>query len=63
MFFKFIIINLIIKLKSFIIIVNVKVLNNILNSVFCINISIDITTVNINKGFFFKQSFFIWIYK
>ena len=59
MFSKSIIINLIIKLKLFIIIINVKTLNNTLDSVFCINININITAVNINKGFFFKQLFFI----
>ena len=48
-----------IKLKSFIIIVNVKALNNTLSSVFYINIDINITAININKGFFFKQLFFI----
>ena len=54
MFFKFIAIDLIIKLKLFIIIVNVKTLNNILSSVFCINIDVNITVININKDFFFK---------
>ena len=54
MFFKFIIIDLIIKLKLFIITVNVKALNNILSSVFCIDIDINVTVVNINKSFFFK---------
>ena len=59
MFSKSVTVNLIIKLKSFIIIISVKALNNILNSVFYINISVNVTAVNINKGFFFKQSFFI----
>ena len=59
MFFRFIIIDLTIKLKLFIIIINVKALNNILNSVFYINININITAVDINKDFFFKQSSFI----
>ena len=59
MFFKSVIINLIIKLKSFIVIVNVKTLNNILSLIFCINISINVIIININKGFFFKQLFFI----
>ena len=54
MFFKSIIIDLIIKLKSFIIIINVKALNNILNSVFYINIDVNVTAVNINKSFFLK---------
>ena len=59
MFSKFITVNLMIKLKSFIIIINVKALNNILNSVFYINISVNVIAININKSFFFKQSFFI----
>ena len=59
MFFKSIIIDLIIKLKLFIITVDVKTLNNILNSVFYININVGVTAVNINKGFFFKQLSFI----
>ena len=59
MFFKFIIIDLIIKLKLFIIIINIKILNNILNSVFYISININIIIININKSFFFKQLFFI----
>ena len=59
MFFKFIIIDLIIKLKSFIIIINIKTLNNILSSVFYINININVIIININKDFFFKQLFFI----
>ena len=59
MFFKSVTVNLIIKLKLFIITVNVKTLNNILSSVFCINIGINITIININRSFFFKQSFFI----
>ena len=59
MFFKFITVNLMIKLKLFIIIINVKVLNNILNSVFYINININVIIISINKGFFFKQLFFI----
>ena len=59
MFFKFITVDLITKLKLFIIIINVKTLNNILSSVFCINISINVTAVNINRSFFFKQLFFI----
>ena len=63
MFFKSVTVDLIIRLKSFIITVSVKILSNILGSVFCTDISIGITAVNINKGFFFKQLFFIWIYK
>ena len=63
MFLKFIIIDLIIKLKLFIVIINVKTLSNTLNSVFYINININITVININKGFFLKQLSFIWIYK
>ena len=59
MFFKFITVDLITKLKLFIIIINVKTLNNILNSVFYTDINIDIITVNINKGFFLKQLSFI----
>ena len=59
MFLKSITIDLIIKLKLFIITVNVKTLNNILSSIFYINIDINVTTININKGFFFKQLFFI----
>ena len=59
MFFKFVTVDLIIKLKLFIIIIDIKALNNILNSVFYINIDISVTIININKGFFFKQSFFI----
>ena len=59
MFFKSITVNLIIKLKLFIIIISVKALNNILNLIFYINIGVNITVININKGFFFKQSFFI----
>ena len=59
MFFKFIIIDLIIKLKLFIITVSVKILNNILNSVFCIGIGINITVININRDFFLKQLSFI----
>ena len=59
MFFKSVTVNLIIKLKLFIITVNVKTLNNILSSIFYINIDINVTTININKGFFFKQLFFI----
>ena len=59
MFFRFITVNLIIKLKLFIIIISVKTLSNILNSVFCINISVNVIVININKDFFFKQSFFI----
>ena len=59
MFFKSVTVDLMIKLKLFIIIINVKTLNNILNSVFCINISVNVTIVNINRGFFFKQSSFI----
>ena len=58
MFFKFVIINLIIKLKLFIIIINVKALNNILNLIFYININVNVTVININN-FFFKQLFFI----
>ena len=54
MFFKSIIIDLIIKLKLFIITVSIKTLSSILNSVFCINISVNVITVNINKSFFFK---------
>ena len=54
MFLKFIAVDLIIKLKLFIIIINVKALNNTLSSVFYINININITAVNINRGFFFK---------
>ena len=54
MFFKSIIIDLIIKLKLFIVIINIKALNNILSSVFYINININVTAVNINKSFFFK---------
>ena len=54
MFFRFITVNLIIKLKLFIIIINIKALNNILSSVFYINININVTAVNINKSFFFK---------
>ena len=54
MFFKFITIDLITKLELFIIIINVRALNNILNSVFYINININVTIININKGFFFK---------
>ena len=59
MFLRSITVNLIIKLKSFIAIIGVKALNNILNSVFYINIGIDIIVININKGFFLKQSSFI----
>ena len=59
MFFKSVIINLITKLKLFIIIIIVKILNNILNSVFCINININIIIININRDFFFKQLSFI----
>ena len=54
MFFKSVIINLITKLKLFIIIIDVKALNNILSSVFYINIDINVTAININKSFFFK---------
>ena len=54
MFFKSVTVDLTIKLKLFIIIVNIKTLNNILNSVFCIDININITVININKGFFLK---------
>ena len=59
MFSKSITVDLIIKLKLFIIIINVKVLNNTLNSVFYININVSVTAVNINKSFFFKQLSFI----
>ena len=59
MFFKSVTVNLIIKLKLFIIIISVKVLNNILSSVFYINIGVNVTIININKGFFLKQLFFI----
>ena len=59
MFLKFITVNLIIKLKLFIIIVNIKALNNTLSSVFYININIGVIIININKSFFFKQLFFI----
>ena len=59
MFFKSVAVDLTIKLKLFIVIINVKTLNNTLSSVFYINISINIITVNINKSFFLKQSFFI----
>ena len=45
MFLKFIAVDLIIKLKLFIIIIDVKALNNILNSVFYINININITII------------------
>ena len=63
MFFKSVTVDLIIKLKLFIIIINVKTLNSILGSVFCINININIITVNINRSFFLEQLSFIWIYK
>ena len=63
MFFKFVTIDLIIKLKLFIIIVDIKILNNTLSSVFCINININVTIININKNFFLKQLSFIWIYR
>ena len=59
MFFKFVIVDLIIKLKLFIVIISVKTLNNILNSIFYINININVTVININKSFFLKQLFFI----
>ena len=59
MFSKFIAVDLIIKLKSFIIIISVKILNNTLNSVFYININIGVTVININKSFFLRQSSFI----
>ena len=59
MFFRFIIIDLTIKLKLFITIISVKTLNNTLNSVFYINIDVNVTAVNINKSFFLKQLFFI----
>ena len=59
MFLKFITIDLIIKLKLFIIIISVRVLNNILSSVFYTDIDIGIIIININKSFFLKQSFFI----
>ena len=59
MFFKSVIIDLIIKLKLFIITINVKALNNILNSVFYININISVIIININKGFFLEQLSFI----
>ena len=59
MFSKFITINLIIKLKSFIAIINVKVLNNTLSSVFCTNININVIIININRDFFLKQLSFI----
>ena len=59
MFFKFVIVDLIIKLKLFIVIISVKTLNNILNSIFYINININVTVININRSFFLKQSFFI----
>ena len=59
MFSKSVTINLITKLELFIIIINVKTLNNTLSSIFCINININITVININRGFFLKQSFFI----
>ena len=59
MFFKSITVDLIIKLKLFIIIINVKTLNNILNSVFCTDINVNIIVININKGFFLKQLSFI----
>ena len=63
MFLRSVTVNLIIKLKLFIIIVNVRVLNNTLNLVFYINISVNVTIIDINRGFFLKQSFFIWIYR
>ena len=54
MFFKSVIIDLIIKLKLFVIIIGVKILNNTLNSVFCIDISVNVTIININRSFFLK---------
>ena len=54
MFLRSVTVDLIIKLKLFIIIISVKVLNNILSSVFCINIDIGVTAVNINKDFFLE---------
>ena len=63
MFFKSITIDLIIKLKLFIVIISVKALSNTLNSIFYINIGVNITVININKSFFLKQLSFIWIYK
>ena len=59
MFFRFIAVDLIIKLKLFIIIISVKALNNILNSIFYINIDVNVITININKGFFLEQLSFI----
>ena len=59
MFSKSITVDLMIKLKSFIIIIDVRALDNTLNSIFCINIGISVTAVNINRSFFFKQSSFI----
>ena len=59
MFFKFVTVDLMTKLKLFIIFINVKILNNILNSVFYTDIDISVIIININRGFFFKQSFFI----
>ena len=59
MFLKSVAVDLIIKLKLFIVIINVRALNNTLNSIFYINIGISVTVVNINKSFFFKQLFFI----
>ena len=63
MFFRSVTIDLTIKLKSFVVTVSVKALNNILNSVFYINIGVGVTVIGINKGFFLRQSSFIWIYR
>ena len=63
MFSRFVTVDLTIKLKLFIIIISVRALDNILNLIFYININISVIIIDINKGFFFKQLFFIWIYK
>ena len=59
MFSRSVTVDLIIKLKSFIIIVSVKTLNNTLSSVFYTSINVNVIIININKGFFLKQSSFI----
>ena len=59
MFLRFITVDLTTKLKLFIIIINIRALNSTLNSVFYININVNITAAGINKSFFFKQLSFI----
>ena len=52
MFFKSVTVNLTIKLKLFIIIISIKVLSSILNSVFYINININVTAL---AKYFFRK--------